>query len=276
MFIRDEDGTPVGYQGIFRDIRERKIAEEDRRTLEVRALTQSKLATLGQVATGVAHEINQPLTYISTFIQALQEDLELQDLDEEKLKPRLAEALRQVSRIDVIVQHLRTFGRRGDTEMSPVNLETVVDNTLLLLGGHLRATNIEVKRHIDPELPLVMGNANKLEEVFINLFQNSSDAFWEDQVEAEIHVTIRNMPEEGTIRVQFSDNGVGIAPAHLDRIFEPFFTTKEEGKGTGLGLSIIYGIVMDHHGTITCESEYTKGTTITITLPVGEDSHAKT
>ena len=192
------------------------------------------------------------------------------------MKPRLAEALRQVSRIDIIVQHLRTFGRSGDSEMSPVSLETVVDNTLLLLGGHLRATNIEVKRHIDPELPLVIGNANQLEEAFINLFQNSTDAFWEDQVEAQIHVTIRNMPEESAIRVQFSDNGVDIPPAYLDRIFEPFFTTKEAGKGTGLGLSIIYGIVMDHHGTITCESEYTKGTTITITLPIGEAPHAET
>ena len=146
---------------------------------------------------------------------------------------------------------------------------------MLLLGGHLVATNIEVERRIDTDLPLVVGNANQLEEVFINLFQNSTDAFWEDQADAKISVTISEIPNEAARQVQFSDNGSGIAPAYLDRIFEPFFTTKEEGQGTGLGLSIIHGIITDHRGTIKCESEYTKGTTITITLPVGEAFHAK-
>ena len=155
-----------------------------------------------------------------------------------------------------------------------MSLEAVVDNTLLLLGEQLRVANIEVERRIESDLPLVMGDANQLEEVFINLFQNSTDAFWEDQADAKVDVTISKMLDEEAIRIQFSDNGVGIAPAHVDRIFEPFFTTKEEGQGTGLGLSIIYGIITDHRGNITCESEYTKGTTINITLPVGEESYA--
>ena len=273
--MRERAGQVVSYVCVNTDLRGRNRTEQERRTLEIKALAQSKLATLGQVATGVAHEINQPLTFINTFIQALQEDLELKDLDPERMKPRLSEALRQVSRIDGIVQHLGAFGRRGDTQMSPVSLEEVVDNTLLLLGGHLVATNVEVERQIDANLSPVMGNANELEEVFINLFQNSTDAFWGDQADAKISVIISNLPDEGALRVQFSDNGVGIAPAHLDRIFEPFFTTKEEGQGTGLGLSIIYGIITDHGGTINCESEYTKGTTITITLPVGEAINAK-
>ena len=273
--MRERAGQVVGYVCVNTDLRERKRTEEDRRLLEVKALAQSKLASLGQVATGVAHEINQPLTYINTFIQALQEDLELKDLDPEQMKPRLWEALRQVSRIDNIVQHLGAFGRRDDTQMAPASLEAVLDNTLLLLGEHLRATNIEVERRIDAGLPPVMGNANQLEEVFINLFQNSADAFRGNQADAKICVDISKMPDEGALVVQFSDNVVGIAPAHLDRIFEPFFTTKEEGQGTGLGLSIIYGIITDHRGTITCESEYTKGTTISITLPVGEATNAK-
>ena len=227
------------------------------------------------MATGLAHEINQPLTYINTFIQALQEDLELKDFDPELMKPRLSEALRQVSRIDGIVQHLGAFGRRGDMQMSPVSLEAVVDNSLRLLGELLKSRKIQLERRIESGLPTVMGNANLLEEVFINLFQNSIDAFRPDQADANICVTISKMPDEGALQVQFSDNGVGIAPAHIDRIFEPFFTTKEEGQGTGLGLSIIYGIITDHRGSIACGSEYTKGTTITFTLPFGEAPHAQ-
>jgi C4-dicarboxylate-specific signal transduction histidine kinase len=250
------------------EIAERMKTEAERRTLEVKALAHSKLATLGEVATGVAHEVNQPLTFINTMIQGFQEDLELGDLDEEALKKRLAQAVRQVERINSIVTHLRTFGRADEEEMTEVSLETVLDNTLLLLGESLRLRDVRVDRRVVQGLPVILGSANQLEQVFINLIQNSFDAFPDGKEDATVTVGLDWSEKGTTVKVTFSDNGVGIAPAHLERIYEPFFTTKEVGQGTGLGLSIVYGIVADHSGTIECQSEYTKGTTFTLILPV--------
>ncbi len=250
------------------EIAERMKAEDGRRALEVKALAQSKLATLGQVATGVAHEVNQPLTFINTMIQGVQEDLELGDLDEEALKKRLAQAVRQVERINAIVTHLRTFGRADEAAMREVSLATVLDNTLLLLGESLRLRNVKVERRVEEGVPAIWGNANQLEQVFINMVKNSVDAFPDGTQDATVGVGLDQSEDGTTVRVTFSDNGVGIAPAHLPRIYEPFFTTKAVGEGTGLGLSIVYGIVADHDGTIECQSEYTKGTTFTVTLPV--------
>ncbi len=266
QFIRDEEGKPVGYQGIFRDITERKQAEVERRTLEMRALAQSKLATLGQLATGVAHEINQPLTYISSMIQSFQEDIRLDDLDLQNGQIRLAESGRQVARITNIVDHLRTFGRREDTEMTAVSLGEVLDSTLLMLGERLRLRNIESERRSDYNLPTVWGNSSQLEQVYINLFQNSIDALAETR-QGKITVAVHLAPGKGQVVLEFSDNGVGIPHTDVEKVFDPFFTTKPEGEGTGLGLSIVYGIIMDHHGTIGCEDHLTQGTTIKIHLP---------
>ena len=266
QFIRNEEGKPVGYQGIFRDITHRKRAEEERRALEMRALAQSKLATLGQLATGVAHEINQPLTYISSMIQSFQEDIRLDDLDLQNGQIRLAESGRQVSRITNIVDHLRTFGRREDTEMTAVSLDEVLDSTLLLLGERLRLRNIELERRSDDNLPTVWGNSSQLEQVYINLFQNSIDALAETR-QGKITVAVHLAQGQGQVVLEFSDNGVGIRPTRVEKVFDPFFTTKPEGEGTGLGLSIVYGIIMDHHGTIACESNLAQGTTIKINPP---------
>lgn len=275
QFIRDEEGTPVGYQGILRDITERKRVEADRLAVEVRSLAQSKLASLGEVATGVAHEINQPLTYISTMIQSLQEDLELDDLNPERAQFRLLEAFRQVSRITNIVDHLRTFGRTDDTEMADVDLAAVLDNTLLLVEERLRLKNIDLELQTNEDLPNVWGNASQLEQVYINLFQNSVDALAQ-RSDGKITVTLKALQDRASVQLEFSDNGVGIPPAYVDKIFQPFFTTKQEGEGTGLGLSVVYGIVMDHHGTIDCQTQYTKGTTFTITLPTKDMNHGRT
>ncbi|MFQ6026501.1 MAG: GAF domain-containing protein [Dehalococcoidia bacterium] len=271
--LRDDQGQVVGLRCTIQDITERKGVEEQRRALEVQMLGQSKLATLGEVATGVAHEINQPLTYINTAIQTLQEDFRLNDVDEERMNQLLTESGRQVTRISSIVQHLRTFGRNGDRVRSQVQLEGVLDNTLLLLSERLRLRNIQLVQHVEKDLPAVRGDPNQLEQVLINLFQNAIDALANQKESAEINVTISSSPDQATVQTKFSDNGAGIPPELLDKIFEPFFTTKEVGHGTGLGLSIIYGIIQDHQGTIDCVSELNKGTTFIITLPAGEVQH---
>ena len=233
----------------------------------MKALSQSKLATLGEVATGVAHEINQPLTYISTTVQSLLEDFELDDVDSESAQSRLTESYRQVDRITAIVDHLRTFGRANDAEMAPLQIEAVLEGSLTLLGERIKGLGIDLRRAAAPGVPEVMGNSSQLEQVFINLFQNSIDALADTKSSAFIAVSIRTPPDGSEAEVVFSDNGAGIAPRDADRVFEPFFTTKEPGKGTGLGLSIAYSIIMDHGGSIACDSEPDGGTTITFSIP---------
>jgi PAS domain S-box-containing protein len=270
--MRERDGEPLGVVCIGMDLTERKQSDAARRDLEVRALAQSKLATIGEVATGVAHEINQPLTYISTMLQATQEDIELDDLDDVELRQRLAESYRQVGRITNIVDHLRAFGRSEDLSKEPVELDSVLDNALLLLEGRLTQLGITFVRTSEEALPPVRGSSSQLEQVLINLFQNAIDALSDNAGDGRIHVTMSKSSAQDQITISFADNGEGIAPGDLDQVFVPFFSTKEVGKGTGLGLSIVHSIIRDHGGTVTCESELGAGTVVGINLPVSTGS----
>jgi len=257
------------------EISERQSAEQAQRAVEVKALAQSKLATLGQVAAGLAHEINQPLTYISTMNQVILESINLNDLDVDRAAERLTESHKQIERITKIVQHLRTFGRADETEKSPVDLRTILDDTLLLLGERLRLNNILLELHAEEGLSRVIGSSSQLEQICINFFQNSIDALSGDTSEKKITIRIRKSLDDSSVIIEFSDNGPGISPEHLDRVFEPFFTTKVVGQGTGLGLSIVYGIVQDHGGTITCRSEQGVETTFVVTLPAENNKNGK-
>jgi C4-dicarboxylate-specific signal transduction histidine kinase len=255
-------------QQLHDEIRERTEIEGARRLIEVKAMEQSKLASLGQVATGIAHEINQPLTYINTMIQTMREDIELDDLDTRRAHQGLTESHRQVERISSIIDHLRIFGRIDNLVTEEISIDDVVQNTLLLIGEWLRLSDITIDIQNDENLVTIRGNANQLEQVFLNLLQNASDALSDDQRNAKkITVAIRSTPDQSAVQVELSDNGAGIASEHFDKIFEPFFTTKDVGKGTGLGLSVAHGIVREHGGTITCESKLNEGTTFLITLP---------
>ena len=285
-YHRKKDGTvfPVEisesnfiYKGrnvlcvIIRDITERIRFEEEKQNMQLKMIQSSKLASLGEIATGIAHEINQPLTYISTFIQNLQEDIEDNTIDETKLEERLKTANNQADRINKIIQHLRTFSRQDIADMRPVSIETIFNNTLLLMGERIRLSNIDLVNNIEPDLPVVLGNPNRLEEVFINMLQKSIDAFTNNSKNARISVNMNLSEDKESIIIRVTDNGIGIEYEKQEKIFEPFFTTKEIGKGTGLGLSIVYGIIREHKGSITCQSEPNKGTAFTITLPVSAD-----
>ncbi len=246
----------------------RKIkTEEESRLNEIQMLAVSKLATLGEVATGIAHEINQPLAYISGFIQNLEIAFEKNNIDPDKIKKNLKTAYRQVVRITDIIQHLRTFGRKDQEEKQKeiTNMVKVLDNTLLIMGERIRLSNIDLKKIIEPDLPAIKGSSNQLEQVFINLFQNSVDAL-SSAKEAEIRIKMYS--DKNMLITEFADNGEGIDKEIQKKIFEPFYTTKEVGKGTGLGLSIVYGIIQEHNGSVACESEINKGTTFIIKIPI--------
>ncbi len=261
------DSEVTGFTMILSDITEQKEAIREKQEMEIKMLASSKLATLGEMATGMAHEINQPLNYISVFLQLLEEELEDGDLDFENTRRSLKNSLHAVGRITTIIDHLRVFGRAHSDDTGPVQLPALFENTLILFSEKLRRFGIKVEIDMPAELPPARANANKLEQVFVNLIQNAVDVLLKKDGEREIHIEINNTPDKIFIRI--SDNGAGMDETTLSRVFEPFFTTKEPGKGTGLGLSIVHGIIMDFGGTIGVESEMGKGSIFSIELPTG-------
>jgi len=250
------------------EIIDREKLEREKEAMHMTIIQSSKLASLGEVATGIAHEINQPLTYISTFIQNFKRSFKSYIEDETKLKEKIEVSNIQINRINKIILHLRTFGRSDDIDFRLIKIEDVLNNTLLLMRERIRLGNIDLKINIAPALPEVAGNPNRLEEVFINLFQNSVYALSERSSDMQLFVDISVDKNKEAVIIKIIDNGIGISKDNLNKIFDPFFTTKEIGKGTGVGLSIVYGIILEHKGSIICKSELNKGTSFIIKLPV--------
>lgn len=239
--------------------------EQKRRAIEVKMLSQAKLASLGEIATGIAHEINQPLTFIQVMMEAAERDIHSHSLDEDELLEDVVECRKQIRRISQIIDHLRTFGREDSTTFAELNLPDILENALILFNKKIQVNNITLVKKITKKLPLIKGNPTQLEQVFINLIQNSIDAL-HDTKEPAIDITFH--PKGNNLLISFKDNGCG-TPDHIcSKIFEPFFTTKDTGKGIGLGLSITYGIINNHGGTIECVPTSDKGTEFLITLPI--------
>lgn len=234
---------------------------------QLRAMNQGKLASLGEIATGIAHEINQPLTFINTLLHTTIERFEKNVFDVAKLTVKFEKAIHQAARITTIIDHLRTFGRADDAKVTRVSMETILDNALILMQERIRLKNIVILREIDADLPSILGNSHTLEQIFINFFQNSIDAM-EEQGGGTLKIAMTHEPGGNAIQLCFADSGPGMNAEVQAKMFEPFYTTKEIGKGTGLGLSLVFGIVQDHHGEIVCHSEPGKGTTFSITLPI--------
>ncbi len=241
-----------------------------------RQLQQSaKLASLGEMATGVAHEINQPLTFINGVLFDLVEDLnDGVPLEPQQTLQDLKESQRQVQRITKIIQHMRLFGRQHSDARQPVRLREIINNVMLLLGKSLRNANLEVDlTYPEDEELLFQANPIQLEQVFINLLQNIIDAMEELVLPRErrwVHIQLKRQRGNGLVLLE--DNGPGIPEEVVERIFDPFFTTKGPNKGTGLGLSISLGIIEAHGGRLQCRTQVGKGTTFEITLPLSQEA----
>jgi PAS domain S-box-containing protein len=255
-------------QVIVRDITETVEAEKKRQELEVRALGQSKLASIGKIATSVAHEINQPLSYIKIAEESILRDLENQQLDLEETKEYCMESLRQVDRITAITDHLRSFGRTDTTQFADVRLPDVLKNSLILMGESLRLANITLVQEIEDNFPFINGSSVKLEQVFINLIQNSVDAM-ADRGDKKIMIAMRRAGD--MVEMSLADTGPGISPDVLEHIFEPFFTTKRLEDRTGLGLGIVNNIIKEHQGTIEYRQQEGWGASFVIMLPKSKE-----
>jgi histidine kinase len=245
---------------------------------EQQLIQASKMATLGEMATGVAHELNQPLSVIKTASSFIKRKVTRGEaIDEQVLKTMAEEMDGHVDRAEKIISHMREFGRKSEVAKERVQVNDVLKKALDFFRQQLKLREIEVEEMLERDLPLILADSNRLEQVFINLLINARDAIekkWDlgQQKEKNKRIGLRTGLEQGLVTIRVTDNGTGIRQSILDRIFEPFFTTKKAGKGTGLGLSISYSIVRDYEGTIRVESVETEGATFIIRFPPAEEA----
>jgi len=253
---KDRNGNVIGFQGSVRDITEK-------RKMEQQLLQSEKLSTIGTMISGAAHELNNPLTSIIGNAQLLAKRNVPEDI-----KGKLDVILRESIRSSKIVGGLLAFAREHKPERSMVNINDIIIESMKLKQYDLKVNNIDVKLSLADDFPETSADPFHLQQVFINLINNARDVLVGQENAA---LSIRTYRKDDAVLIEFEDNGPGIPDAVAKRIFDPFFTTKEVGKGTGLGLSMAYGIVREHDGTISVESEPAKGAKFTVTLPIRDD-----
>ncbi len=223
-----------------------------------------KLASLGKLAAGIAHEINNPLGGVLIYSHLLLEDTDKNSPHYENLK----KVVKETSRCKDIVKGLLEFARPKEPEMSLVNINEIVERSLSIMERQALFQNIKIKKSYVSNLPKIVADSAQLQQVFVNIIINAAEAM-EGNGTLALSTSLNG---DGTcIEVKFSDTGHGIMEEDKKRLFEPFFTTKEVGKGTGLGLAISYSIIQKHHGTIEVKSELGKGSTFTVKLPLMEE-----
>ncbi len=258
-----ENGREIASVGFFYDLREKIGAEKKLRETQFQLLQSEKMASLGKLAAGVAHGINNPLAGISMYAGILFEEM----AEDDPRRRDVERIIEEANRCKMIVKDLLEFSRQTNDTMTPIDLNQTIRQGLSLLENHALFHNIHIVKELDPSLPQIMGNQNHLNQVLTNMVINAAEA-----MDGRGTLTIETSHSKGVVWIKIGDTGCGISKENLSRIFEPFFTTKEVGKGTGLGLSTSYGIIKNHGGEIGVESEVGKGTTFIIRLPVKESS----
>lgn len=238
--------------------------------LNTQLMQASKLASLGELSAGVAHEINNPLAIILIENQVIRDSIEetpgLEGGFKEQLQESLAQIDSQVQRCNLITHNLLRFSRRTISQLEPVNLNGFLREVIQLMEGRAKGRGVQFITELDHDLEAIHSDPSQLQQVFLNLITNAIDAH-EGKPYGSISISTRAHPERQGVKIVVSDTGSGIPPENLERIFDPFFTTKPVGKGTGLGLSISYSIIKKLEGDIKVQSEMGKGTQFTLFLP---------
>ncbi|MBN1848304.1 MAG: PAS domain S-box protein [Deltaproteobacteria bacterium] len=240
---------------------------------ETQLVQASKMTTLGLMASGMAHEINQPLNVIQVCADYFQKMVKRKEqISHEDLESLSKDMSENVARATGIIKHVRDFARQSPVVVNRVNINKPIRDVFKVLGHQVKAHRVELILDLDPEIPFIMAEHNRLEQVFINLVTNAIDALDEKEGNTaendwKKQLKIKSFFKEGKVVVTVSDNGIGMTKEVMDKIFEPFFTSKEIGKGTGLGVSISHGIVKDYKGDIQVESKIGEGTTFTLSFP---------
>jgi PAS domain S-box-containing protein len=254
--IFDENNQPAEIVGVARDITKRKKMEEQ-------LMMQDRLASLGQLTSGMAHELNNPLTSIINFSTLLLK----KDLDEDT-RQDIETINEEAQRIAGSVKNLVTFSRKQPLQKQLTNINDTIRKVLDMRKYEQQVNNIKVITNYDPNLPLVLANAPQLEQVFFNITINAEYFMVEANKQGVLEITTKK--DGNNVCAVFTDNGPGISPENQKRLFSPLFSTKEAGKGTGLSMSISRGIVLEHNGRLYIDDKTGKGATFVIELPASE------
>lgn len=266
VFRDDEIGRLAkGFNSMMEEIEKR---EKEIKALQKQLIQSEKLASLGEIAAGIAHEINNPLGGILIYSNLLLEDMN----DDNPIKEDLKKIVNEVNRCKNIVKGLLDFARQSEPKIESVDINKSLQEVLKLIEKQALFHNIEIKRNFAEKLPNVKGDASQLQQVFLNILINAGEAMPKGGI---LYVETGLSKDSNFVEIKFKDTGCGIKKENLDKIYDPFFTTKPPGKGTGLGLSVSYGIIKNHNGIIDVESEEGKGTTFTIKLRVEDRKNEK-
>ncbi|MBI2556131.1 MAG: ATP-binding protein, partial [Planctomycetes bacterium] len=279
--IVDKEGKVEYAVEIFRDITERKLLEEDReqqrlelgkrvreirhayeelKSMQNKLLQAEKMASIGLLASSLAHELDTPLTTISGYCELLEEDIR-----DEKLLSRIKIIYEQIIKCQKTIRNLLDFSRKSTCEKKICNIHHLINNTLLLVEHRLKIHKINLHKTLDEDVPPLLVDGNQIQQVILNLVNNAVDALPQG---GDMFIETRLNKEAKSVEIVFDDNGIGISSEDLKRVFDPFFTTKEPGRGTGLGLSICNNIISAHNGEITLESRLGNGTRFVVSLPI--------
>ncbi|HIE43503.1 MAG TPA: hybrid sensor histidine kinase/response regulator, partial [Candidatus Omnitrophica bacterium] len=254
----DSEGKVIGVRTTMIDVTEQKLLQEQ-------LIQSEKLAAIGELISGVAHEMNNPLTGIIGFAQLLKE--EASGLDKDK-REQIEMIYLEAMRMKRIVSNLLSFARKSKPEKKTVSINKIVETVLDMRDYDLKVNNIKVNKELGKGLPQVEIDVQQIEQVFVNIINNAEQAMVEAHGRGIL--TIRTYTKNNTVKIEFIDDGPGIPKKNLKKIFDPFFTTKGVGKGTGLGLSVSYGMMKAHNGNIFAESEEGKGAKFTVELPIAK------
>ncbi len=256
-----DEGEHRGCFAVVRDLRAEKKVEQERRAMQEQLAQAEKLSALGEVISGIAHELNNPLTGVMGYSELL-----LGGEAAPEARKNLEKIHKEALRCQKIVQNLLIFSRRRAPERKAVRLNELAESTLELRASQLKVDGIEVVMRLEENLPGITGDFHQLQQVFFNIINNAHQAMAEKGAGGRLTITTKST--EGFVVTSFEDTGPGIAVDRIQKIFDPFFTTKGIGKGTGLGLSLSYGIIKEHEGRIDVTSVPGEGATFTVSLPV--------
>ncbi|MFC2157591.1 PAS domain S-box protein [Acidobacteriota bacterium] len=263
--LLDDEGRIVGTLSSGEDITERKLAE-------VELIRSEKLASLGQLAASVAHEVNNPLAGILVYISLLLKKHADNNIQTEATETQLLKMKKELERTTRIIKNLLDFSRQSDPNIRPIEINSVVEAALLLVEHQINLENVKLENRLDPQLPRVLADFDKIQQVLINIILNAIQAMPEGGDLTITTSVVKGVKIESSIKdtvsIAIEDTGVGIPKENLERLFTPFFTTKVKGKGVGLGLPVVHGIIEQHKGKIDVVSELDVGTTFTIYLEV--------
>ncbi|MDH3826358.1 MAG: PAS domain S-box protein [Desulfobacterales bacterium] len=261
--IYDSSGNEIATVGSFVDLKERLEMERALRRTQEQLLQSEKLAAMGRLTSQIAHELNNPLYGIMNTLELLKTEIS----PESKRRKILEMALSETVRLSELLRKMLSFSKPDQEEKQAVDLNTVLDEILILHEKQLQENDIKIKTFFAEALPQISASKNQLRQVFLNLVANARDAMPSGGT-----LSVKTVADKETVKIEISDSGVGIKEEHIKKIFDSFFTTKDTVKGVGLGLSVCYGFIKDHGGDIEVKSKENEGTTFSITFPAYKES----